>query len=401
MITNLFEKTIKDFVCLSLIEMLESNAAIMLSFINSSMTKYFPMISQVLKISVDSIPRASAFDMHMLIGPDPNVEGYYAGPKRELQIKFPDIGPLGMKLDVVVEKSGSGIAKAVITGTKEGSQAERVFRDLDNNLVAAQLQMSTIVGVNGKRTLALDEEQLMALLKNPKRPLMITFRLSDDVYNALRAEHAETVTKLRKGSAKVGSSKINASVKAKPAMSQLQTSKYRKLKVTRVSFVDGPLGLKLKETKSCGGAVIITGFVRPEGVNAGTKLQAETLGVLEPGMIMLGVENTVVFGQPFEKVMEIIKRTPRPMNMLFVRSPDLQVVFPSYIARVTDKDLTLGMIEGYVMITANNLGALIKPGQMQSNNIKSVSAVSTDETIFSSECNCDKLLPGMVILQVC
>ena len=38
----------------------------------------------------------------------------------------------------------------------------------------------------------------------------------------------------------------------------------RKLRVISVVFQAGPLGLKLKETKSCGGAVIITGFSRSE-----------------------------------------------------------------------------------------------------------------------------------------
>ena len=50
MLMSLFERTIKDYVCISFREMLEGNAAIMLSYINSSMASFFPMISQVLKV---------------------------------------------------------------------------------------------------------------------------------------------------------------------------------------------------------------------------------------------------------------------------------------------------------------------------------------------------------------
>ena len=73
----------------------------------------------------------------------------------------------------------------------------------------------------------------------------------------------------------------------------------RKLKVVSVIFQEGPLGLRLKETRSCGGAVIITGFSRGEGDQL---LQAEACGKLEIGMIMLSVGGEIVFGRPFDEV---------------------------------------------------------------------------------------------------
>lgn len=60
--------------------------------------------------------------------------------------------------------------------------------------------------------------------------------------------------------------------KAAPSLASQAVANYRKLKATRVVFVEGPLGLKLKETKSCGGAVIVTGFSRDANDNM---LQAE------------------------------------------------------------------------------------------------------------------------------
>lgn len=56
---------------------------------------------------------------------------------------------------------------------------------------------------------------------------------------------------------------VSASNIPTPTSSSLPINK-RKLRVISVVFQAGPLGLKLKETKSCGGAVIITGFSRSE-----------------------------------------------------------------------------------------------------------------------------------------
>jgi hypothetical protein len=76
--------------------------------------------------------------------------------------------------------------------------------------------------------------------------------------------------------------------------------------------------------------------------------------------------------------MEVIQTKSRPLSILFVRSPDLQVTFPSTMELITPSNLLLGIIEGYVMVTGNYLHAC--EGEESS--------------------NCDKLLPGMVILQV-
>jgi hypothetical protein len=144
---------------------------------------------------------------------------------------------------------------------------------------------------------------------------------------------------------------------------------------------DPGTGLKLKETKSCGGAVIITGFSRSE---AGEPFQAErtvrplpplswspplppslsplSQGLLSSGMVMLAVNGKMVFGRPFDdvrpatplsacpsphrppplsaQVMEVIKVAARPMKMVFVPSPDKQLTFEA-----PPTDLVLGRIE--------------------------------------------------------
>jgi hypothetical protein len=42
-------------------------------------------------------------------------------------------------------------------------------------------------------------------------------------------------------------------------------------------------------------------------------------------MIMLSVQDSVVFGIPFTDTMNIIKVCKRPMKVLFTESPDTQV----------------------------------------------------------------------------
>jgi hypothetical protein len=104
------------------------------------------------------------------------------------------------------------------------------------------------------------------------------------------------------------------------------------------------LGLKLKETRSCGGAVIITGFSRTADDQP---LQAELIGTLRTGMVMLSVNDEVVFGRPFDEVMGVIKASKRPMDVMFVPSPDQQFTFDC-----PPSDLVLGRIEGFVMVAA-------------------------------------------------
>lgn len=48
-------------------------------------------------------------------------------------------------------------------------------------------------------------------------------------------------------------------------------------------------------------------------------------------MVMLAVNNKVVFGRPFDEVMDVIKVTPRPIKMVFVPSPDKQVIFSLFL----------------------------------------------------------------------
>jgi hypothetical protein len=42
-------------------------------------------------------------------------------------------------------------------------------------------------------------------------------------------------------------------------------------------------------------------------------------------MIMLAIGDDIVFGSNFDNVLEIVKNARRPIDITFVRSPDMQV----------------------------------------------------------------------------
>ncbi len=133
--------------------------------------------------------------------------------------------------------------------------------------------------------LAVDEAGVLQCLR-AARPLYISIQLSMASWERLGIERS------LKNSAHAG----------KDGNGALPANK-RKLRVITVCFQAGPLGLKLKETKSCGGAVILTGFAK--GPNDET-LQAEASGVLSVGLLMLSVGQKCVFGRPFDEVLLIV-----------------------------------------------------------------------------------------------
>jgi len=264
----------------------------------------------------------------------------------------------------VLFRSGAGKAaskkgsRVQVIGAVKGSQAERIF---EASGIQPFMEGATIVSVNGKAFKNLDEEGVMQCLRGA-RPLYITVKLSMEgwerlgVHRSILAKEKGTVTHTSPAkSSSSGAGQVSA-----PA-------NMRKLRVVTVTFAAGPLGLKLKETRSCGGAVIITGFSRGADDQL---LQAEAAGSLKVGMLMLAVAGQVVFGKPFEDVMQVIKTAARPVEMMFVPSPDVQFSFTT-----PPTDLVLGNIEGYVMVAA----------------FKSSSGPAQEKK---------GLYPGMVILQV-
>lgn len=291
------------------------------------------------------LPIASNSDVAALMGPPIDERPMEMIP-REYTLKFAESGTLGLKMHMYKEDStpkpegsapmsspsaaaspGPQGCRAIITGAVPGTQAERVLKD--KNLFQYFMN-SSIIAVNGKNTKTLEEDGVLTLLRGA-RPLFISIRLDRRTWVAMgqskqRLKDVEN-QKIR-SSISINGAKI---LRSSASEGDLQAQK-RRLKVVSVQFEQGSLGLKLKETRSCGGAVIITGFARG-GDDQSTILQAEASGKLFVGMLMLTVAGEVVFGRPFDEIMTVVKAAPRPVEMQFVPSPDKQLVFKDAIPR--------------------------------------------------------------------
>jgi hypothetical protein len=277
LLASVFTGVIRDYVCTSLKDMLGQQSASLLGSINSTAVNYWPLIHKILKVDLVVLKEASAGDVAALIGPPKPTGGPTEITPREYVMKFAEEGPLGMQLDIF--KTGKQVAsgpvpgspmqtvitgtKVVITGAVANSQAERVFAASG---VQAYMQGATISSVNGKNFKGVDEDGVLALLRG-QRPLYIAVRLSMSCWERLGI-HKSLIAKERIAQS---SSASSAAVAGAAGSSDIPVNK-RKLRVVSVVFQTGPLGLKLKETKSCGGAVIITGF---SASAAGEPLQAE------------------------------------------------------------------------------------------------------------------------------
>ena len=346
LLASVFEGIIRDYVCKSLKEMLTNRCSTLLGLVNSTAVNYWPVIQGILKVDILKLKDASAKDMAMLLGPPRLPLGETTELEitpREYTLKFSESGPLGIKLDIFETSIADGDSKntakkgsrVLVTGAVKGSQAEKLF---DQSGVGGFLEGATIISVNGKSFKHLDEKAVLQSLKGA-RPMYITIKLSMAAWERLGV-HRSILAKER------GQTSVNGrGTKATGPSGPLTTrDNKRKLRVVRVQFGPGPLGLKLKETRSCGGAVIITGFSRTADDQP---LQAELIGTLRTGMVMLSVNDEVVFGRPFDEVMGVIKASKRPMDVMFVPSPDQQFTFDC-----PPSDLVLGRIEGFVMVAA-------------------------------------------------
>jgi hypothetical protein len=365
LLASVFEGIIRDYVCKSLQDMLTTRCSTLLGLVNSTAVNYWPVIQGILKVDILKLREASAKDVAMLLGPPRLAVGESTELEitpREYTLKFAETGPLGMKLDifetgntsesreeeggsgegVTNKKSGKKGSRVMVTGAVKGSQAEKLF---EQSGVRAFLEGATIVSVNGKSFKFVDEKAVLQSLKGA-RPLYITIKLSMSAWERLgvhRSILAKEKISLSGGGGGSGGSTSGLSPRPSGSVAAAPAN-MRKLRVVKVQFAAGPLGLKLKETRSCGGAVIITGFSRTADDQP---LQAELAGSLRTGMVMLSVSGEVVFGRPFEEVMQVIKVAKRPIDVMFVPSPDQQFTFET-----PPSDLVLGRIEGFVMVAA-------------------------------------------------
>lgn len=354
---SVFSSVIKDYVRTSIRDIIHSSSAYLLSIINGAVGEYWSLIKQILSIPLDDLPIANAADIAALVGPNADNTSEW-----DYILKFDEEGALGLKVDI---KRGDDISQRnmgesiVISKVFPKGQAIQALKVA--GVTADQSIGSTIRSVNGRLMTGQTPEVILQTLKGP-RPLAIGLRLSKNGHE------------LRKRMRERG-----VAADSKPSR--------RALRAYMVEFGEGSLGLKLKDTKSCGGAIIITAFTR--GPND-ELLQAEAAGVLTVGMIMLSINNHVCFGQPCEEVMNRLKNTPRPLQIVFVPSPDEQVILAAYPA-----GLRLSSIEGHIMVSSFNSNKIGSTGSASSN------PVSSNGEVIDSVDRLKKILkPGSVLLRI-
>lgn len=333
MLSSTFSGVIKDYVCSSLAAVIHDRLAQLLGRMNKGFSEHVQMLKDMAGLDPSRLPVAGSLDLAALIGP-PLVQ--LTGPQKDytLKIEGSEDDPLGVVLRE--EERTATVKRVIIDGCSRSGAVNKAAAaaGCDKFLKGAALRR-----INGLNVLRDDQRRVAALLSG-SRPLYLQVRLSDAGYAMVKAKMRDTA----------------AAEASAGLMQRKQTT--RKLKVVKADFVAGPIGLKLKETRSCGGAVIVTGFAR----DGDALLQAEAMGTLQVGFLMLSVagagpadKETVVFGMKFEDVMGLIKVYARPLTMLFVASPDKEVVFSPI-----PEDLQLARISDHIIVT--QASSAVKPG---------------------------------------
>jgi len=81
-------------------------------------------------------------------------------------------------------------------------------------------------------------------------------------------------------------------------------------------------------------------------------------GCLKVGYIVLAIAGSVVFGKPSSEVMAMLKDAPRPVDLLFVPSPDAQVHFEK-----VPESLVLNTVEGHMIVSSLQVDQASDPNQ--------------------------------------
>ncbi len=322
MIASYFSGIIKDYVCKNLEYILRECVTDLLINLNATLLSSSHLLQQYIGLDTTLLPPANAFEIALLVG-SPLTKNIV--PK-DFTIKINGLGYLGISL---TDNPQSRVRKAIVESVATDSIAMNAIEEAG---LKSYIDGAWIRFVNGQNIIKEDHDTILRLVETAPRPLILGVRLSD-------TSHAKLKERKNKRSNK-------------------RKASQRKLEVAKIEFAQGSLGLKLKETKSCGGAIIVTGF--SEAVD-GTKLQAEMSGRIKIGDLILAVGpyknekdgtfvEKVAFGRSFQDTMEIVKHCKMNSEKLcitFVSSPDSEVTLQKL-----PQELKLARIAEYIMVTA-------------------------------------------------
>ena len=287
MLASIFSSVLKENICESLIDLICSSSSTLLGALNGIFCMKWTAIQEMFQFEIDSIPECSAEDFLSLVGPKPDRASMASFvPPREWTLKFPEEGPLGMKLDVVKTKSANAadatemLSTIQVGNVVQNSQAERVLSKLQWE--SSMLLYASILTVNGVRVPVLARDEMYKLLSGP-RPLFIHVRLSDDSFALLKEKTKKEID------IKIMNSFTN----------QL--------------FEDGYFGLKL--TAIGDGTTVVNGF--PRNAKDNSIGQAEACGRLMEGMVVVAINGEVMVGKEITHIQTEIKNAPKPVVLTF------------------------------------------------------------------------------------
>ncbi len=317
----LFKGVLKDRIAKALVDLIAYNSAYLLLPVNATVTTHWATIRQYVfsDFDVSNLPVCSSKDFMSLVGPEPDLAALaQVSPSREWNLKFSEDGSMGLKLDVLTNSTDQSHS-FVVSGVAPDSLADKAIEAV--KLESSLFLGSSLVCVNGMRTKGLKRPKLQELLKAP-RPLYLQLRLADDAYAKVKER-----------------TQREANLKALTASP---------LDIKEVQFGEGPLGLALVELKKAG-ILIVKALTKDVD---GAPGQAEKAG-LEPGMIMLALNSSIVFSRMnLDQMLEIITKAPRPVSALFARSPD----FHFTISAKDAKEVILIEHDGHVIVANDRAG---------------------------------------------
>ncbi|KAF0692614.1 Aste57867_16317 [Aphanomyces stellatus] len=276
LLAALFKDLIKDYIASTLEGTLIEHVVSLVTVLNAFMKDYWPTLLQILNVTVDQLPPASAWrGAKPLSAPMPNEE--------DLEFTSTD-------LPIVLAKRTRDRMAMVASVTLPPAKTTDTLTDAQRHELYSIPVHSTIVGINGLSCAKLTSNEVKKLLAELPAPICLRFATAvpDD---------------------------------------EFQVKPRRKLRTFDVEFGDGPLGLKLRARPLATKGVIVAGFI-PDRSTSGDPLppmgQAEASGQIRPGHILLranGIDlRTIEFAEAC--VLETLKTLPRPATLMFSTSPD-------------------------------------------------------------------------------
>jgi hypothetical protein len=315
-LASAFKTTIRDYVCASLLDTLEQNAAALLGPLNGLAANSMPMLLSFAGVALTDLPIATKDEEELAGGHEvvhmdaaaglaafSAADGLPGLTAEDLPVYFVEDGSLGLQVDIFSEAPDHPIV--VVAHVREGAQAAR---NLDDSTLT-RLRGSKIIACDGKSLGDHDAESIISALQTPIRPLCVTFRRYVPVTSYL------------------GPLLTPGDVEGS----------------CEVRFVDENLGLRLCPSPTLGPTVVeVLGFADVEDGKPGP---AELSGVLIPGQVLHSINGDVVLGIPFDSVVQLLRRQSRPTTFCFLPPPECQVRLES-----PPVDLVLGYVQQRIAV---------------------------------------------------